>query len=92
MSIKVRLIGGTAALALVTGVTLISGNAQGATVDNMFVRSCTGTDSNCSAYVQTNPPFRAAYPTSCQTKGYLGAAGGTYTLAPGQRCPNNSRV
>jgi hypothetical protein len=93
MSIRAKLLGGTAAITLVTGVALAAASpAQSATVPNMFVRSCTFTDSNCSTYAQTNPPFRVAYPTSCQTKGYLGAAGGTYTLPAGQHCPNNSRV
>lgn len=92
MYIRTRLIGGVTALVLLMGVTLDASGAQASTVDNMFVRSCTFSDSNCSVYVQSNPPFRSAYPTSCQTKGYLGAAGGTYYLAPGQYCPNNSRV
>jgi hypothetical protein len=92
MSIRAKLIGGISALALLTGVTVAAGGAQAATVDNMFVRSCTYSDSNCSVYVQSNLPFRSAYPVSCQTKGYFGAAGGTYYPPAGQYCTNNSRV
>jgi hypothetical protein len=79
-------------LALAAGVLLTGNPAQAAIVPNFFVRSCTFTDSNCSSYAQTNPPFNSSVPTECQTKGFLGAAGGTYTLSAGQHCPNNSRV
>jgi hypothetical protein len=87
-----RALRGTAALALAIGVVTVGNPAQGATVPNMFQRSCTFTDSNCSPYKQSNPPFNASVPTECTTKGYLGAGGGTYFLPDGQYCPNNSRV
>jgi hypothetical protein len=81
-----------AALAMAAGIGLSISPAQGAVVPNHFSRSCTLTDSNCSLYKQDNPPFNSSVPTECQTKGFLGAGAGTYTLSAGQRCPNNTRV
>jgi hypothetical protein len=87
-----RALRGAVALALAAGVFTVGNPAQAATVPNMFQRSCTFTDSNCSPYKQSNPPFNSSFPTECTTKGNLGAGGGTYTLPAGQHCPNNSRV
>ncbi len=82
----------TAALGLAAGAWLVVTPAQSAVVPNIFVRTCTGTDSNCSLYKQSNPPFVASLPNECMTKGDLFAKGGTYTLPAGQSCPNTSRV
>jgi hypothetical protein len=90
--ISSRTLRGVVTLALAAGVFMAGNPAQAATVPNMFQRSCTFTDSNCSLYEQSNPPFVSSVPTECTTKGYLGAGGGTYSLGDGQRCPNNSRV
>jgi hypothetical protein len=47
----------TAAVGIAAGIMLAGNTAQGAIVPNFFVRSCTFTDTNCSPYAQTNPPF-----------------------------------